>query len=193
MTDLGGCMVALLACDGFEQASLLHILSCLSEHDATVLLVAPSEGRIRGWDEADWADEIEVDVDLASAEPAAFHALVIPDGGHAVQPLQADPRVLTLLRGLAAAGRPIAALGSGVSLLIAAGLVQGRRIAAPADLQPDLLVGGADWIDAEAVIDLGLVTARGQGDLGAFCEALIQLLSQQKSGRRRKPLPSQPG
>jgi protease I len=55
-----------------------------------------------------------------------------------------------------------------------------------ANIRTDLLNAGANWEDAEVVVDRNLVTSREPKDLPAFGEALIETLAQQKA-RRGEP------
>jgi protease I len=67
--DLNGRTIAILATDGFEQSELTEPKRALEEAGATVHVIAPKSGTIRGWDKTDWGEEVAVDLDLEHARP----------------------------------------------------------------------------------------------------------------------------
>src|SRR5213596_465222 len=40
-------------------------------------------------------------------------------------------------------------------------------------IKDDLVAAGADWVDAEVVVDGNLITSRNPNDLPAFCRAIV--------------------
>ena len=56
---LSGKKIAVLATDGFEQSELIQPQRALKDAGATVDVVSPKSGSIRGWDETDWGDECQ--------------------------------------------------------------------------------------------------------------------------------------
>jgi protease I len=77
---LDGLRVAIRATDGFEQIELTGPRRALEHAGADTYLVAPEDGKIRGWNHTDWGDELEVDLPLADADPDDFDALLLPGG-----------------------------------------------------------------------------------------------------------------
>lgn len=67
--ELNNKKVALLATDGFEQVELTEPRKALEKAGATVEVVAPEGGKIRGWQHTEWGDEIAVDAVLGDAAP----------------------------------------------------------------------------------------------------------------------------
>jgi len=63
---------------------------------------------------------------FAEARAEDYDALVIP-GGRAPEYLRLNPKVLDLVRAMAKAGKPIAAVCHGPQILAAAGVLQGRH------------------------------------------------------------------
>jgi protease I len=90
-----------------------------------------------------------------------YHALVIP-GGRAPEYIRLDEQVLNLVRGFAAARKPIAALCHGIQVLTAAGVVAGRSLTAYPAVGPEITLAGGKYC-AVAVddvhVDGNLVTA----------------------------------
>ncbi|HUF57023.1 MAG TPA: DJ-1/PfpI family protein [Thermohalobaculum sp.] len=80
MHDITGKTIAILATNGFEQSELMEPKRQLTQAGATVHVIAPEGGSIRGWDTDDWGDSVDVDVTLADAEVDDYDALVLPGG-----------------------------------------------------------------------------------------------------------------
>jgi protease I len=104
-----------------------------------------------------------------------FDALVIP-GGYSPDHLRADRDVVRFVRDVGVAGKTVAAVCHGPSLLIEADLVEDRRVTSWQSIHTDLVNAGAHWEDAEVVEDGNLVTSRKPQDLPAFCDAILARL-----------------
>jgi putative intracellular protease/amidase len=55
--------------------------------------------------------------------------------------------------------------------------VKGRKATSFFSIKDDLVAAGADWQDAEVVVDGNLITSRNPNDLPAFCRAIVQALT----------------
>jgi protease I len=56
-------------------------------------------------------------------------------------------------------------------------MLKGRKATSFFAIKDDVVNAGAQWSDAEVVVDANLVTSRKPEDLPAFCRASIQVLS----------------
>ena len=61
-TSLNGTSVAILATSGFEESELVQPKRALEDAGASVHVISPESGQIKGWDEGDWGDTVEVDI-----------------------------------------------------------------------------------------------------------------------------------
>ena len=172
--SLTGKKVAILATDGFEQSELLDPRQALEEAGATPMIISPNEGEIRGWNEDDWGESVEVDQALADADPGDYDALVLPGGVQNPDTLRTIPEAVEFVKAFFEAGKPVAAICHGPQLLIEANVVKGRRLTSFPSLKTDLKNAGADWVDEEVVVDQGLVTSRRPNDLPAFNAKLVE-------------------
>jgi len=113
-------------------------------------------------------------------DPARLDALVVATSGATL-----EIRAEAALRLALAEGRPVAALGrGGVLALAAAGGLRGVRVAAPTALHGLLRAAGAQPIVAAAVADRGIVT----GDGAAFVVTLLREFADEfASAPRRAP------
>jgi protease I len=102
-----------------------------------------------------------LNADFATADAAAYDALVIP-GGRAPEYLRLDAAVLDLVRAFDAAAKPIAAICHGAQVLAAAGILKGKRVSAYPACAPEVTLAGGIYADIAidgAVTDGHLVTA----------------------------------
>ena len=63
------------------------------------------------------------------------------------------------------------------------GVLKGRRTAAYPALEPDIKAAGAEFVNAEAVVDGAMVSARAWPDHPAWMREFIRLLKQQAPAR----------
>jgi protease I len=115
-----------------------------------------------------------------------FDALVLP-GGRAPEYLRLDERVLELVRQFAAAEKPIAAICHGLQILVAAGVVGGRRCQAYPAVRPELTQAGAAWDEPSAgldsaCVDGNLVTAAAWPAHPAWMRAFLNVLGTHVGG-----------
>lgn len=98
---------------------------------------------------------------FANVNPEEYDALVI-SGGRAPEYIRLNPRVLEIVRHFFEADKPVAAICHGAQVLVAAGVVKGRKVSAYPAVGPDVTVAGGEYADIpvdKAVVDGKLVTA----------------------------------
>ena len=177
--SLDGVAVAILATDGFEQVELTKPKQALEDAGATVHVVSPESGTIKGWDEDDWGDA--VDVDRALADPGDYAALVLPGGQINPDKLRTDKDAVAFAKAFVDAGKPVAAICHGPWLLVEADVVRGRTMTSWPSVATDLKNAGADWVDREVVTDESgpgpLITSRKPDDLPAFNETVVRVFA----------------
>jgi protease I len=168
--------VAILATDGFEQAELQGPLELLTEAGADVCIVSPKGNSIQGMHHGEKGDTFDVDMDIESAKPDDFDALVIPGGLMNPDELRSNSEAVALVRKFHAAGKLIAAICHGPWVLIDAGLAYGRKLTSYPSIQTDIRNAGGIWVDKEVVVDRGIITSRNPDDVPAFSEAIMGAL-----------------
>jgi protease I len=100
---------------------------------------------------------------FAEIDETEYDALIIP-GGRAPEYLRLNSRVLEIVQYFAGEKKPMAAVCHGPQVLTAAGVVQGRRLSAYPAVQPEVQLGGGEFVPASpnfdnAHTDGNLVTA----------------------------------
>lgn len=166
--------VAILATDGFEESELTSPFKALKEAGATVEIIAPKSGNIKGWNKGDWGGSQKVDRTLDEAKAQDYDALMLPGGVINPDKLRREKKAVEFVRAFFDAKKPVAAICHGPQLLIEADVVRGKRMTSFHSVSTDLKNAGAIWEDSEVVVDRGLVTSRSPEDLEAFNKKMIE-------------------
>lgn len=172
--QLSGKKVAILVADGFEQVELTSPRDALLQAGAGVDIVSPEQRQVKGWKHTEWGDTFDVDVLLQEIDATDYDALVLPGGVMNPDTLRTNNHVLDFVRAFFRDGKTVAAICHGPWTLINAGMALGRRLTSYKSIQADLENAGAAWVDAEVIVDNGLVTSRKPDDLPAFNRRLIE-------------------
>ncbi len=118
---------------------------------------------------------VAVDVQADRVRAVEFDAVIVP-GGYAPDLMRRHPAMVQLVREAAQQGRVVAAICHAGWMLCSAGVVKGRRATSFFSIKDDMVAAGADWVDAEVVVDGNLITSRKPDDLPAFCRAIVAAL-----------------
>jgi len=178
---LRGLRIAVLAADGFEQTELTVPVKRLRKEGADVRIVSLRPGRIRGMNLLATGKKVPVDHTLPTARARDYDALLLPGGFMNPDFLRQSEPALEFVRDFDRTGRPIATICHGPSVLISAGLVQGRRLAAWPGIKDDVRNAGGTWVDAAVVRDGNWLSSRSPLDLPAFNHAMVSLFSDRGS------------
>jgi protease I len=184
MADIAGKRIAILATHGFEQSELEVPLKKLREAGATVEVVSPESGEIKGWDMKDWGQPVKVDKPLDAVSAQDYDAIVLPGGQLNPDYLRVNQDALSFIRDFYSAGKTVAAICHAPWLLIEAGIIQGHRATSYKSIKTDVINAGGQWIDEEVVTDQGLITSRHPSDLDAFSAKIIEEVNEGKHQRR---------
>jgi protease I len=174
MANLNKKTIAILATHGYEQSELRRPLDALSKEGATVRIVAPDRGSIRGWNENNWDASVDVDETIDTANVDDYDALVLPGGVMNPDKLRQNSKAVAFVKQFFDEGKPVAAICHAPWLLIEADVVRGRKLTSYGSIRKDLENAGAKWVDEEVVVDQGLVTSRKPDDLDAFIKKTIE-------------------
>lgn len=178
--DLSGKKIAILATNGFEQSELEVPRDRLKQAGASVEIVSPAGGEIKGWDQKDWGRPVKVDKTLDQASASDYDAVVLPGGQINPDLLRVEPRALKFIKDIFEAKKVVAAVCHAPWLLIETGIAKGRKMTSYKSIKTDVVNAGATWVEAEVVVDQGVITSRYPGDLEAFSAKIIEEI---KEGR----------
>jgi protease I len=122
------------------------------------------------------------EVTIPSCNEKEFDALLLP-GGFMPDKLRRDPKVKSLIQEFSLAGKCVAAICHGGWMAISAGVYRGVRVTGSLGIKDDLENAGAIWVDGPAVVDRHFVSSRKPDDLPFFTEAMIEVITKQKTQR----------
>lgn len=166
-------ILAILA-EGFEEIEATAPIDLLRRAGAEVTTAALGNFHVTGRS----GITMHADTTLADVGGKEYDCLFLP-GGPGVKLMRDDPRVRTLVQAHHAKGRLIAAICAAPTVLLDAGLLDGRRYTAHfsvANELPNILA------DERVVADGNIVTSRGAGTAVDFGLFLVErLFSRERS------------
>ena len=174
MPKLNSKKVAVLVASGFEQSEFEKPVAALKDAGAEVHVISLESGKIKGWKDKNWGDEVSVDKTVKEVHSKDYDALVLPGGVMNPDQLRRNKDAVSFVSGFFAEHKPIAAICHAPWTLIETGALKGRTITSYPSLRTDLINAGANWVDQEVVVDNGLVTSRDPRDLPAFCKKMVE-------------------
>lgn len=167
--------VLVVIADGFEEIEAVTPIDVLRRAGAEVIVASLSESiHVAGRSNI----MLHADTTLAAVEGRAFDCILLP-GGPGVALLRKDARVLEMLRRQDKANGWIAAICAAPVVLLAAGILEGRRFTAHYSVAQEL---PAFLSEARIVVDGRLITSRGAGTALEFGLLITEnLFSQAKA------------
>lgn len=152
--------VAILTADKTEDLEFFYPFYRLCEAGYTVDVITPDGGKFAG------KHGIGLNETKALKDCRAMdYALLYIPGGKAPAELRKNEEVLTFVREFVNSGKPVAAICHGPQVLISAGVVRGKTLAAYSEVAEELKDAGAMYADEALKIDGQFITARVPGDL----------------------------
>jgi protease I len=158
---ISGKKILILATNGFEQSELEVPRDRLKAAGATVHVVSPEKGEIKGWDMKDWGHPVKVDRTLDEVSADEYDAIVLPGGQINPDLLRINEKALALIKAF----------------------YQQKKVVAAVCHAP-CINAGAKWEDSQVVTDTGIITSRNPGDLEAFSNKIIEEVAEGLHQRR---------
>jgi protease I len=171
--ELGGKRIAILVDQLYQEMEVWYPYYRLKEAGAEVITVGARAGETYP-SKCGYPVVAERSYDEVGADD--FDGIVVP-GGYAPDHIRRHAKAIRLVKDLNAQGKLVAAICHGPWVLCSAGILEGRRATCFFAIKDDVIHAGAEYEDAEVVIDGNLVTSRKPDDLPAFCRAAIQVAS----------------
>ena len=153
--------------DGGNGCEALYAYQRLEESGWVPVVAAPVRRRLHMVvhdEEAGWETYVErpgpsIDADVViTAVAAREFAAVLVIGGRAPEYLRNDASLISLVHEFAAQNKGIFAIGHGVQILAAAGILKGRSLTAHPHVRVEVERGGGVFVHKPAVRDGNLVT-----------------------------------
>lgn len=182
--QLSGKKIAILATHGFEQAELEIPRDRLKAAGATVEVLSPEGGEIKGWDKKDWGRPVKVDKTLDQVSADEYDAIVLPGGQINPDLLRVEDKALSFIKDIFNQKKVVAAVCHAPWLLIETGIVKGRKVTSYKSIKTDVINAGGKWEDSQVVVDNGVITSRNPGDLEAFSAKIVEEICEGKHTQR---------
>ena len=171
--------VCVLIADGSEEMEVVITVDVLRRAGISVFLAGVGESRLvttsRGL-------RIAPDGAWDPAEASRFDALVIPGGIGGTQAMREDASVKQAVREFLLAGKIVAALCAGPTVLHEAGVLVGKTFTSHPNSREELPAG--KWVDQPVVRDGNILTSQAPGTAFAFGLALVEALDSPETARK---------
>jgi protease I len=171
--QLSGKKVALLVDNIYQEMEVWYPLYRLREAGAQVVTVGAKAGETYT---SKLGYPVHCDKSYDEVSASQFDGVVVP-GGYAPDHIRRHAKANQLVHDIDAQGKLVAAICHAAWVLCSADMLKGRKATSFFAIKDDVIHAGAEWSDAEVVIDRNLVTSRKPDDLPAFCRAMISVLA----------------
>lgn len=171
--SLNGRRVAILVAQQYEDLELWYPKLRLEETGVAVVVAGLGDHSYP----SKHGYPADTDAVIDDLDAADFDGVIIP-GGWAPDYLRRSEAVKRFVAAVAQRGGLVAAICHGGSVLISAGVANGRRLTSVPAIKDDIVNAGAEWVDAPVVVDGTLVTSRNPRDLTSFMPAVIAVLTE---------------
>jgi protease I len=171
--ELKGKKIVVLVDTLYQEMEVWYPLFRFREAGAEVLLAGAEAGKTYS---SKLGYPVISDRSYDSLDAREFDGVVIP-GGYAPDYIRRHAKANRFVREMDAQGKLVASICHGAWVLCSAGILKGRRATCFFAIKDDVIHAGAQYEDAEVVVDGNLVTSRKPEDLPAFCRAAIGVLS----------------
>src|SRR5581483_1304082 len=127
--SLTGKKIAIVATSGVEQAELEKPREAVREAGGEAVLLSPAEGDIQAMNsDLEPADTFSVDAPIAEASADDYDGLILPGGTVSADRLRLEDEVISFVKDIFRAGKPVGVICHGPWTLVEADLVRDRTL-----------------------------------------------------------------
>ena len=167
--------IAVLITDMFEDVEYEKPADAFIKAGHALILVGLKAAPVRG----KRGMIVKIDRAVHDVHASDFDALFIP-GGYSPDKLRIDDDAVRFAQEFVNSGKPVFGICHAAQLLITAQVLKGRRVTGWKSIIQDIKNAGAEYVDAEVVVDRNLVTSRKPDDIPAFSKAALEMLKSMK-------------
>ncbi len=171
--QLSGKKIVILVDNIYQEMEVWYPLYRLREAGAEVVTVGATAGATYT---SKLGYPVHCDKSYDEVSASQFDGVVVP-GGYAPDHIRRHAKANQLVHDFDAQGKLVAAICHAAWVLCSANMLKGRKATSFFAIKDDVIHAGAEWVDAEVVVDRNLVTSRKPDDLPAFCRAMIAVLT----------------
>lgn len=164
--------IAILVDTMYQEMEVWYPYYRFQEAGAECVFAAAEAGKVYS-SKLGYPAAAHISYDALSADD--FDGVVIP-GGYAPDYIRRHPKALQFVRDMDEQSKLVASICHGAWVLCSADILKGRRATCFFAIKDDVIHAGAEYEDAEVIIDQNLVTSRKPEDLPAFTRASIKVL-----------------
>ncbi len=168
--------IAILVAGGFDENHITAVQKTLTKAKKTYKIVAPEQGLVNGWQGNAWGHYFTVDEQISMAMGSDYDVLIIPGGERGTAKLKANPHTRRIVNHFLEAGKPVAAIGSGVGLLALSAKSAGLSVCASSDAVDELKAAQAEILAESKTQDGALLTADGS-DVESWVGAIMEMVA----------------
>ncbi len=166
--------IAILIASGFDENHITSVQRRLTQAQASYKIIAPEQGLVNGWQGSSWGHYFTVDEQIGTAMGSDYDLLILAGGERGTAKLKENPHARRIVNHFLEAGKPVAAIGSGVGLLALSAKSAGLTVSAAEDVAADIKVAQMET-SAETVTQDGVVLSADGSDVEGWVEALMTL------------------
>lgn len=171
-TPLRGQRVVILVEADYDHVDLEATRAALGDAGATVHVVGPTQGQTYV---SRNGPSVVAEFAASALRAADVDAVVIP-GGYCADRIRLRHAMVDLVRDAVEAGKPVAAMDHGASVLVNAKALSGRLVTCWPSIAVDVKNAGARYVDRPVVEDGNVITSRKSDDLPFFTDAIKRQL-----------------
>ena len=169
---LQGKKIILLVEDLYQELEVWYPLLRMREEGAEVTTVGTEAGVTY---KSKTGYPVTSEVAARDVDASHYDGIIIP-GGYAPDLMRRYEATVKLVRNGFDQGKVVAAICHAGWMLASADIVDGKKVTGFFAIRDDLVNAGAEYEDAEVVVDGNLITSRKPDDLPAFCREIIRAL-----------------
>lgn len=162
--------VAVLIDNFFDEKELIYPYFRLQEEGYEVHLVGPEKDTVYPG-KSTFTEKSTHGIKDVKAED--YDAVVIP-GGYSPDHMRRHAATVDFVKAADKLGKPIAAICHGPWMMASCCDLKGKKLTGFFSIKDDITNAGAQYVDAEVVVDTNLITSRTPKDLPAFLKAIIK-------------------